>query len=85
MTAPNAPTFVVHAAMDELVPVADSRQFCDTHALSRGGSVHEYMELPPHDDRGDPHSHTLYHWSKPDAACKRSLQAVMKEWFILNA
>ncbi len=84
LVAPSAPTFVVHSKMDELVPVADCRQFCEDNAMSRGGNVHHYVELPPQDSRGDVLDHGLFNWAKEDSACDNCMERVMKEWFILS-
>jgi hypothetical protein len=42
------------------------------------------MVLPPKDSKGDVNDHSLYHWAKPDAACERSMEEVVKEWFLLS-
>jgi hypothetical protein len=84
VVAPSAPTFVVHSEMDELVPVADCRKFCEDNSSIRGGCVQRYVELPPRDSRGEPHDHSLYNWAKHDSACELSMEKVMKEWFLLQ-
>jgi hypothetical protein len=41
------------------------------------------MELPPLDSKGERNDHGLFHWAKPDSACERGMEKVMKEWFLL--
>ena len=80
--APAAPALVVHAEADDLVPVSDCIEYCRKNDSSAGGRVAEFMVLAPKDDRGDVNDHSLYNWAKPDATCARSMEVVIKEWFL---
>jgi hypothetical protein len=78
-----APTFVAHAQSDELVPVDDCREYCARNAVSAGGFVCRYLELPPQDSQGARIDHSLFHWAKPDALGDQNMEKVMKDWFLL--
>lgn len=78
--APTAPTVVVHAESDELVPVSDCKAWCTEYGAEMGGMVIKAHFLAKCDRQGNALDHGLYHFAKPDAVTEPTFKGLLQGW-----